>query len=360
MNIILFRVDSNPTIGIGHVIRCLTLADALKEQGIKSVFICRPHHKSLHPLISDKGYDTHLLSSPKQQAKRDTTRGEGDYTTWLGTDPISDANETSDIIKRLPHPIDILCIDHYGINQDWCELIRPFTKKIITIDDLANRALDCDLIINQSPQATELQYRAIVPDYCLTLAGAEFALINPDIYTSRANALKRRKENTISTALIAFGGGDPDNFSEKSALIARDLGYTVHIIASHAFPYVSQLRQLSQLNRNIELHINISPRNVGKLITQADIAFGAAGGGALERCCLGLPTITLVTASNQTAQFNALKDANAIIPIEADNLQSDTIKKLLKRTSLDQVSKAAAELIDGEGINRVVKAITHE
>lgn len=360
MKSILFRVDSSPDIGIGHIIRCLSLADSLKRKGVNSQFICRSHIGSLHRLISDKGYKVHLLPGQNTTIIADTNDTPTKYETWLGTSPCNDAHETIDIILKLPEQVDTLCLDHYGINQEWCELIRPYAKRLLAIDDLANRFLDCDWILNQSPQAIPSDYHCLTPKQCLKLVGAQFALVNSDIYAFRTASLARKKRDKVSTALIAFGGGDPDNYSEKSALIARNLGYNALIIATEAFPYLSQLEQLSRSDNKVELHINISPTQVGKLISDSDIAFGAAGGGALERCCLGLPTFTLLTAKNQTEQFNALLNANAIIPLEQDKLQSNTIKKILKNIHLNQVTKAAAELIDGEGINRVVRAITNE
>ena len=132
-------------MGIGHFMRCLTLADALRERGAELLFITRKHEGNLITLLKQRGIPVRVLPVPVQIAE--DTENE-DYENWLGVTQAEDADQT---IKALnAEKPDWLVIDHYGIDVDWEKRIRQYVGKIMVIDDLANRQHDCDILLDQN------------------------------------------------------------------------------------------------------------------------------------------------------------------------------------------------------------------
>ena len=200
MNIV-FRVDSSIEIGTGHVMRCLTLADELKKQYSNILFICRDFDGHLKGLINEKGYSVVLLPDFKFFFK-DSNDFSG-YYNWLSSLWQQDANETINIIKN--NKLDWLIVDHYGIDYRWHNKLRDLTKRIMVIDDLADRKLDCDLLLDQTYGRKKQDYFELIPNDCQMLLGAKYALLRPEFALFRSSAIKKRKKNTsISNILITI------------------------------------------------------------------------------------------------------------------------------------------------------------
>src|SRR5712692_6485273 len=60
-----FRTDASMTIGHGHIMRCLTLAETLREHGAAVLFVCREHNGHLCALIEERGFTVSRLPAPK-------------------------------------------------------------------------------------------------------------------------------------------------------------------------------------------------------------------------------------------------------------------------------------------------------
>jgi len=142
---ILIRVDSSNAIGSGHVMRCLTLADSLREKGCNCQFVCRNHPGNLSALIQEKGYRVTLL--PLQEFQVEAYPHHAD---WVGADWQIDAKETGSLIATLETPPAWLVIDHYGLDARWETSLRPAVGRIFVIDDLADRTHDCDCLLDQN------------------------------------------------------------------------------------------------------------------------------------------------------------------------------------------------------------------
>ena len=137
MNFI-FRVDSSSQIGSGHIVRCLTLAKELKKRDYKCKFICRDHNNNLIKKIKKENFEVvTLFNSNKLRAVKRNNTKHSNYYSWIGASLKEDVNQTIDVLKS--EKVDWLVIDHYGIDYKWEKKIRPYVKKIMVIDDLANR-----------------------------------------------------------------------------------------------------------------------------------------------------------------------------------------------------------------------------
>mgnify|MGYP003332874905 FL=1 len=139
---IAFRVDSSIQIGIGHTMRCLSLADQIRKAN-KIFFIIRLLDGSLEGLIKDRGYKVILLPNIEQKIVKGRIESKpilSNENYWS-----QDANDTKGVIED--KKLDWLIVDHYGFDYRWHKIINKFTKKLMVIDDLANRKLLCNVLL---------------------------------------------------------------------------------------------------------------------------------------------------------------------------------------------------------------------
>ena len=199
---IAFRVDASIEIGTGHVMRCLTLADALKEQGAECHFICREHLGHLNALIIERGHIVYPLPYIEQykQSEHNNKAEELAHSSWLGVTQAEDFAACSLLLKSLQP--EWLIVDHYAIDERWHKELRPYCQKIMVIDDLADRKHDCDLLLDQTFGRNSDDYQSFVPEYCQVLCGAEYALLRPEFAEWRAYSLKRRENGQLNHLLI--------------------------------------------------------------------------------------------------------------------------------------------------------------
>lgn len=347
-------------MGTGHVMRCLTLADALRERGAQCTFICRPHRWHLLDLIRQSGHAVLGLdpcdadfSAPPEPA----------HAAWLGADWASDAEQTRQAIGS--QPVDWLVVDHYALDHRWLRALRPHCKRIMVIDDLADRQHDCDLLLDQNLGRTEKDYGSLLKSETRVLVGPQYALLRPQFAQWRPYSLQRRAQAHLKKLLITMGGVDEDNTTGQilDVLKACDLPPTLEInvvMGPHA-PWLAQVQQLAaQMPHPTQMHVGVS--HMAQLMADSDLAIGAAGGTAWERCALGLPTLMLVLADNQRPGAAALQAKNAAVLVpgiqQIGNILMSIAGSPDKQNALRQLSVAAADLADGQGVSHVLREVS--
>jgi UDP-2,4-diacetamido-2,4,6-trideoxy-beta-L-altropyranose hydrolase len=187
---ILIRTDASVQIGTGHVMRCLTLADELRGRGAEVIFVCREFDGNLCGYIEEKGYIVHRLpvSDATEQGDQNIEIGLK-HTAWLGADCQTDVEQVEEIIKDLESPPDWLVVDHYALDERWEECLRSYCKKIMVIDDLADRPHNCDLLLDQNfYENLESRYDGLVPPQCKKFLGPKYALLRPEFRESVPSA----------------------------------------------------------------------------------------------------------------------------------------------------------------------------
>ena len=143
-----FRVDASLQIGSGHVMRCLTLAEALRANGAECHFITRDHPGHLLELIRHHDFTVAVLPAEPLPAPSNTQvpherAKEPAHAKWLGSDWKTDADQTRAVLAQLQP--DWLVVDHYALDQRWENALRPNFKQLLVIDDLADRSHQCEL-----------------------------------------------------------------------------------------------------------------------------------------------------------------------------------------------------------------------
>lgn len=294
MNIVI-RTDASTLIGSGHVMRCLTLAEELRQAGAEVGFITRNHEGNLNDLIRNKGFKLYELPAVTQVMSNNSTRVE--YAAWFGTSQENDASETIEILKD--NQPDWLIVDHYAIDEVWERLVRFYVKKTMVIDDLADRKHECDLLLNQNYVSGEHQrYDDLILPSCTMLLGPQYALLRKE-FTKAREDLKPR-DGSVNRVFVFFGGVDPDNMTEKAleALSTKEFGH-IHadVVIGVANPYRAAISNAVKQRPRTTLYVQVD--NIAELMAKADLALCAGGTTTWERFCLGLPSIVVTIADNQ-------------------------------------------------------------
>jgi len=303
---IVFRVDASNTMGTGHVMRCRTLAAELKKHGAHIQFITRAHPGHLGDMLKRDGFAVTLLPPTADIENKE----DDDYAAWLGDDWTSDAEQTKISIEATL--VDWLIVDHYAIDARWEQILRPFCRKLMVIDDLADRPHDCDLLLDQNFYHDEKQrYKGLIPAHCLTLLGPTYVLLRPEF--AEAKQQFKGRDGTIKRILVFFGGSDPSNETGKVLAALQQLKrsqITVDVVVGSTNTNRIAIQKLCEELPSATYRCNVT--NMAELILNADLGIGAGGSAMWERCYLGLPTITVVFAANQVRTTEDVADRGAI------------------------------------------------
>jgi UDP-2,4-diacetamido-2,4,6-trideoxy-beta-L-altropyranose hydrolase len=360
---IVFRTDASLQIGTGHVMRCLTLAHALQERGAQCSFICREHPGNLIDQIRQHGFLVYALPCDQDWAMEEKSPS---HAGWLGADWLADAQESQ--VGAGETAIDWLIVDHYALDSRWEHAMRAHCRHIMVIDDLADRTHYCDLLLDQNLGRKSEDYSGLLKGKTKTLIGPQYALLRPEFAALRPQSLARRQNNPqLRRLLITMGGVDNDNTTGqvldtlRGCKLSADLRVTV-VMGQHA-PWLAQVQaQTAQLPWHTDVLVGVN--NVAQLMVESDLAIGAAGGTAWERCSLGLPSLVLVLAKNQLAGTVALQVAGAAIAIESQQQIVDFMgaSQTPEFTNgvLAKLSNAAAAVTNAQGCGCVAKHILED
>jgi UDP-2,4-diacetamido-2,4,6-trideoxy-beta-L-altropyranose hydrolase len=330
----LFRADASLQLGGGHLRRCLVLADALHLAGWACTFAVLPGSTHLVPHLARSVHRVIALESSDADALAEATRSK----------------------------FDLAVIDHYGLDSRFERRCRTFAARILVIDDLANRTHDCDILLDPTLGRAANHYRALVGGDTKLLLGPAHALMEPGFFRRRlALSASGADENRV---FVSFGAADSGNLSAKVIVALRAMGRAMRIdvAVGGASPNVESLRQIAAGDVALT-NVVVDSDDIPGMMAGAQIAIGAGGGMAWERCCLGLPSLIITVADNQLENAAALQEIGAARWIG----RSDTVSKevianaaaaLIEDASARQTMHAAAlTTTDGLGANRTVSAI---
>lgn len=331
----LFRADASATIGGGHVMRCLTLAKTLREKGWDCHFASIDGTADIVPEEAFGQFQSHTLSL-----------------------------DQADDPGALPSgPWDLLVIDHYGLNSAYERRARDKARRLLVIDDLADRPHDCDILLDQNLGRTAQDYRDLVPSGADILTGPDYALLRPGFACARNRRLAELNRS-VKRLLIFVGLGDPNGvllkILDSLPKICSDLFVDI-VIGRASGQNASVERRVSALGDRAKLYTVVD--DMAALMGEADIAIGAAGSTSWERCCLCLPTVLITIADNQRSGARALCSAGAAELVgNSEHVGADDIAAALNRLLGDSghrqsMAKAAGRICDGLGARRVAQRV---
>jgi UDP-2,4-diacetamido-2,4,6-trideoxy-beta-L-altropyranose hydrolase len=351
---VLFRADASARIGSGHIMRCLTLAEALRDREVEVAFVARPLEGNLNGLLRERGFAVQELSDLSSAT---VAGAEAPLADWH-----SDARATRAAIGALGPKPDWLVLDHYGLDYRWQRELQGLCTQLMVIDDLANRQHACDLLLDQNLVAEmDVRYAGRVPEPCTLLLGPRYALLQP----SYAESHQRIKPRTglVRRICIYFGAADRVGMTQLAlrALLSLQLReVAVDVVWDGGASHLAELRACAAGHGNVRIH-GRQP-TLAALWAAADLAIGAAGATSWERLCLGVPSLIVTLEENQRPVAAALQQRGLAdwlghydeIGIEA--LQSALARHIASGADSD-ASRAAQLLVDGLGVGRVCAAL---
>lgn len=368
MTRVVFRVDASREIGTGHVMRCLTLADAIEATGGECHFICREHPGNMIDVIRGKGYRVDVLPSsgvggPHHSSAPGMTGP--DYSSWLGATQEQDAVTTAAYLA--PDVVDWLVVDHYALDARWECMLKPHYRRLMVIDDLADRNHHCDLLLDQTYGRNPQDYQTWISGNCILLCGADYALLRAEFESLRPYSLERRNRlSRLDQLLVSMGGVDKCNLTGDvlQAIEASELpnNFGITVVMGEGAPWLDSVRrQVECMSHTTELRVGVS--DMAELMAMSDLAIGAAGTSSWERCCVGLPTVMVVAAENQAGVAAGLQEAGAALLIKDSRRIMSELPGLLKALSSPQylrsLAAAAGRIIDGKGAARVMRHLVN-
>ncbi|WP_220721082.1 UDP-2,4-diacetamido-2,4,6-trideoxy-beta-L-altropyranose hydrolase [Agarivorans litoreus] len=364
----IIRVDASIQIGSGHVYRCISLAKALEETGVEVTFLCRSLKGNLNSLIAQQGFELLTLTPPLHQS----LNSHCSHANWLESTYADEIKESQSIIQQFLAEkkittLDWLIIDHYAIEQQWHLSLRPYCKRLIQIDDLADRKFNCDFLINSSVFPEQIAYYdGLVNSKCKTLLGPQFAFIRKSFSEQRMKLKPYKERMNRKTILMFFGGVDSKNETLKAlkgtieSIKSNMLNCTVVLGINN--PNKGEIERFCQ-NRSEILTVKIQVNNMEQLMSEAFLFIGANGSTIWECCTLGLPAITASIASNQALLAKTLDNKHIIRWLgDCNNTQETSYSKALElaindRKSLQKQSKLMLNLLDGQGSHNTIRYI---
>lgn len=354
---ILFRTDASADIGTGHVMRCSTLAEELQAQGASVHFACRYLPDNLQSMLLAKGFTVSLLDHVPEISEKDTSVLP--HSHWLDISQTEDAAATLNAIKN--ESFDWIIVDHYALDKCWEAVMRQAARKIMVIDDLADREHACDLLFDQNFYLDQHnRYERLVPEGCRMLTGPEYALLRNEFVARRSVAETRT--GSVKSILVFFGGIDQFDFTSKAVMALsniQDRAFSVDVVIGAQHPAHEALIS-SCAAFGFTLHIQTS--NMAELMLKADLSIGAGGGAVWERACLKLPTISIAIAEHQIAQLNDLSQTGMVYSFDSHDVTPLKIQihlqALIENHALRRLlSVNSATLVDGAGTTKVARIL---
>jgi UDP-2,4-diacetamido-2,4,6-trideoxy-beta-L-altropyranose hydrolase len=343
--------------------RCLTLADALRERGFETLFICRELDGFSAKMITDRGHDLRLLPAPEKTNQ--VLPNNPAHAPWLGVPWGQDAEQTNEILQSLGS-VDWLVVDHYALDFRWEGRLRSRVQKIMVVDDLADRRHDCDLLLDQTLAASEERYRSLVHEECDLLLGPRYAMLRPEFALNRDAALEKRKQTTsIRKILVAMGGTDPFNITERSLQGIELLGnkkLEVTVVLGSSAPHLKAITEKAQKSK-LRVSVLTDVQNMAEIMVDHDLCIGSGGMTSWERCVLGLPSLTITLADNQEPVLRELdslggtKHIGTFDSIEPVDVRDGMLEFFENIPSFHGMAVTGHEICDGRGTGRIVSSI---
>jgi UDP-2,4-diacetamido-2,4,6-trideoxy-beta-L-altropyranose hydrolase len=271
-----------------------------------------------------------------------------------------------ELMRMSESPFDWLVVDHYGWGVRQEAAIARFCRRVMVIDDLADRSRHCDLLLNQNDVSRlHERYLGLVPPSARLLLGSRYALLREEFVTTRA--LLNRQMGPVRTLFVSFGGSDPTNETDKVLNALDDDEFAdlnIHVVIGRLHPAIDRIMQKCQCDPRIQLHIQSN--QVARLMAESDLAICAGGAMTWERYCMGLPGLTIAVGDNQmeVAKFGQESGVDWYLgksgQVEVEQIQSTLQEVLNDPDRLHTAQQAAFAKVDGRGADRVTEVMMKE
>lgn len=344
------RADGNNQIGIGHIMRCLTIADALKEIGEGVVFFIADH--SCEEMISDRGFECHVLGTPFDDMEAELV-------------VLQAAMEEK--------KVNSLLIDSYYVTETYLKTLRECVVTVY-LDDMDSFPYPVDLLVNYNVFAKALDYpygveyvengkvgKVVKEDITLVLAGPKYAPVRKEFADCRGEV-----KDEVSDILITLGGSDAYNLSCKiSKALLKVTNLHLSVVCGPFNLHKQALYELAANEPRVTVHENV--KDMWNLMKKSDLAVSAAGSTMCELAVAGVPIATFSFVENQRRIAEAFGAKKAAVTIGHYNpgaedaflhAMEESVKKLMvSKENRKKLAENARKMVDSCGATRIARAI---
>jgi len=339
---LVIRADANAHIGTGHLMRCLALAQGWKDSGGEVVFATACSNDNLLGRLYDEGFRMHKIENPYPNPQ--------------------DWEATREILEE--HKGAWLVIDGYHFDSSYQRLVKESGHPLLVIDDYGHADhYYADIVLNQNLHAESLTYSC--EPYTKLLLGTKYVLLRREFLKWRG--WKRKVPEVARKVLVTMGGSDPENATLKviSAINMVDFEpLEVAVVIGPTNPHYEALERAARTSRHSIILMRDVP-NMPELMSWADIAISAGGTTCWELAFMGLPAVLVAMAENQRLVAERMAEEGSAINLgRHGGLAFDETTKVTRELLTDsrrrlKMSCKAQELVDGEGVERLVIYLTN-
>jgi UDP-2,4-diacetamido-2,4,6-trideoxy-beta-L-altropyranose hydrolase len=345
---IAIRTDATQKIGFGHLVRCLTLAQAMRAAGHEVAFISRG--EAGFAQIEGFQFKLFRLEEPLSNAN-------SDYS--------NDAEQSLRTVHQNNFLPNLWIVDHYFLDLNWEKKVRSGGVRLLVVEDVPNRSHDCDyLLVQNEISGHESPYAGLVNSKCIQLLGPNYALLKPEFAALHLKAFLR-SGTQIQKILVFYGTTDVTNEVAKTLqmidlLQNNSLQYIFVVQNQH--PLKEELLRRASLSSQYEIHIDTT--QMAELMLKAQLALGSGGFATFERFCLGTATLAVSVADNQTEILKRFHTAGFLEYLgESKNITAQDLKVAVEKFLRDpKLAEALVQksypLTDGNGCQRVMNALS--
>lgn len=367
------RADGNEKIGMGHVMRCLAIAGALRKEGEEVLFLAADHKPAR--VIQDKGFPIKILDTCYKDMDAELP--------WLTS--FMQKKPGNGEYGRIPEKSKIL-VDSYFITESYLKALQTLAI-VILMDDEKKVVYPCDALVNYNIYGNTLSYKQDYPAGVRLFLGCTYMPLREQFedveYVVRDRA---------AHILLTTGGGDSCHMAlamakylleklgglpkesnswekqknmlaesgERTALAAR----TWHIICGPYCTDTEELESLAEQNSFLEIHKNVT--DMSEIMRHCDVAVSAAGSTLYELCRVGVPTVGFYFVENQRQNMEAFErlspiknagDFSAFPDRVLSNIEQEVENLCRSRKRREEVSLSMRALIDGRGAERLARGL---
>jgi len=340
---IIFRCDGASHLGLGHVMRCLALADGFRREGFS------------HITFMSKDYDTQILNKMR--------------SCNFQVESIPHQADLREDLQRIIKMIErdsggIIITDSYAIDTHYLKELKNTGAFVMCIDDLAQIHFPSDVVLNQNMYASEKDYS--VETYTKLLLGTHYTLLRREFLES--GKTERLIEKGIRSIMVTMGGGEINNQIPRVLEGLKDIsqgkgaGLVVYVIVGVGYHNQRQLHSPSD-EQDLQINIMHNPDNLSKLMAEVDIAITAGGSTCYELAYLGVPSIIISIADNQKKIAERLDEEGVSIylghyeDVGIKDIRGSVEMLIANSEKRKKMSERGSKLIDGRGVNRIVREV---
>lgn len=347
------RADASLAIGTGHVRRMLALAHALRACGGDISFVCRDLGIDTGTMVRAEGFAHIQLAAPSFD--HTVTVGRIGHVAWAGVSQDVDATQTLLALADLSPQW--VVVDHYSFDATWHRTVRSALGcRIAVVDDLADRELECDLLIDHNYcENHSAKYAGRIERKAHVLGGPRFALLGPEY----ADVKPRVVVDTVSSIGIFMGGVDANNVTSTvlNALDELEFQKPLEVVTTSANPNLSKLQRRASQRLNTSLVLDLP--SLVDFFGRHDLHIGGGGGATWERACIGAPTLGIAVARNQLESLIPMAFKRCLVAVDMTEDKNPTaVAEAISALCSDHelrhdLAKNAQQLVDGRGAVRV-------